>query len=327
MKNNFKYTAFIVLLLLVTYFVFVFLISSKTINNYYQGILMLIMINVMLAVSLNLVTGFLGQLTLGHAGFMAIGAYVSALFTKAVELPDILSFAIALILAGIAAAAAGIIIGIPALRLKGDYIAILTLSAGEIIRGLIIYFDEYTGGSRGMKMIPGYSNFSNVFWIMIITIFVIYSIIHSRHGRAIIAIREDEIAAESVGINIVNYKLFAFCVSAFFAGVAGALFAHYNTLLDPNNFDYNYSIEMLIMVVFGGMGSLTGSIVAALGLTALPQILSDFSNYRMLLYSILLIIIMLFKPSGLFGTHEFSITAISGFFKNKKSKTRKRGDI
>lgn len=287
---------------------------------------MLIMINIILAVSLNLVTGFLGQLTLGHAGFMAIGAYVSAIFTKSLNLPGFIEFSCAIIIGGVAAAIIGILIGIPALRLKGDYIAILTLGFGEIIRGIIIYMQNITGGARGLKSIPDYSNFTNVYWVMTFTIFVIFTLIHSRHGRAIISIREDEIAAEASGINTVYYKIFAFCISAFFAGVSGALFAHYNTLLDPKRFDYNYSIEMLIMVVLGGMGSLTGSILSAIVLTALPQLLSDFSNYRMLIYSILLIIIMLFKPSGLLGMNEFSMSKIIARFK-KSFKDKQRSDV
>lgn len=307
------------IIILVVYAVFFALIHTKVINNYNQGILMLIMISIILAVSLNLVTGFLGQLTLGHAGFMAVGAYSSALFTKLVDLPGFIEFPIAIIIGGIVAAIFGIIIGIPALRLKGDYIAILTLGFGEIIRGLIIFFQGITGGARGLKQIPGYSNFTNVYFIMIISIYVLYTLIHSRHGRAIISIREDEIAAEASGINTVWYKIYAFCVAAFFAGVAGALFAHYNGLLDPNRFDYNYSIEMLIMVVLGGMGSLTGSVLSAIVLTALPQLLSDFSNYRMLIYSVLLIIIMLFKPSGLLGKYEFSLSGFIHKFKNKSA--------
>lgn len=286
------------------------LISTGVLNNYYQGIIVLIMINIILTTSLNLVTGILGQLTLGHAGFMAIGAYTSAIFTKYVDLPSGVEFFVALILSGILAAIFGIIIGIPALRLRGDYIAILTLGFGEMIRGLIIYFSDLTGGAKGFIGIDYYSTFSIVFIVTVFTIYVLNTLIKSRHGRAILAIREDEIAAEASGINIIYYKIFAFCISAFFAGIAGSLFAHYQMVLDPVKFNYNYSIEILIMVVLGGMGSMTGSIVATIILVAIPQVLIEFSQYRMLIYSLLLIIIMIFKPSGLFGRYEFSINRL-----------------
>lgn len=308
-----------IICVLLLYVIIYSLINMGILNNYYQGIIVLIMISIILSVSLNFVTGFLGQLTLGHAGFMAIGAYTSAIFTKYVNLPLNLEFLVALILSGVLAAIFGIIIGIPALRLKGDYIAILTLGFGEMIRGIIVYFSNITGGSKGFIGIEYYSNFTIVFIITIFTIYVLNSIINSRHGRAILSIREDEIASESSGINTVYYKIFAFSISAFFAGIAGSLFAHYQMVLDPSKFNYNYSIEILIMVVLGGMGSMTGSIVATIILVAIPQILIEFSQYRMLIYSLLLIIIMIFKPSGLFGRYEFSMTRLINkiFNKNK----------
>jgi len=315
MKNKSKW---INLIIIVLFYILLFaLMQVKIIGNYQIRILVSIMIAIILSVSLNLVTGFLGQLTLGHAGFMAVGAYSSALFSKMVELPAVIEFPVAILLGGICAAVIGIVIGIPALKLKGDYIAILTLGFGEIIRGLIVYFKKVTGGASGLKLIPNYANFTNIFVIMVITIYILYALIHSRHGRAIISIREDEIAAEASGIDIVRYKIFAFCVAAFFAGVAGCLYAHYEGALNPGKFDYNYSIEILIMVVLGGMGSLTGSILSAVVLTALPAFLSDFSNYRMLIYSIVLIIIMIFKPSGLLGKYEFSIQDIINKIKSK----------
>lgn len=319
--KNFKYPLINLICILLLYGVCFSLISTGILNNYYQGILVLIMINIILSVSLNLVTGFLGQLTLGHAGFMAIGAYTSAIFTRYVDLPEALQLPVALLISGIIAAIFGIIIGIPALRLRGDYIAILTLGFGEMIRGLIVYFSNITGGAKGFIGIPFYSNFSVVFWITIATIFILNTLINSRHGRAIISIREDEIASEASGINIVYYKILAFCVSAFFAGIAGSLFAHYQGVLEPSKFNYNYSIEILIMVVFGGMGSLTGSIIATIILVAIPELLSQFSQYRMLIYSILLILIMIFKPQGLLGKYEFSLSRII-----KKFERKRRGD-
>ncbi len=266
--KNFKYSLINLICVLALYGISFSLISTGILNNYYQGILVLIMISIILSVSLNLVTGFLGQLTLGHAGFMAIGAYTSAIFTRYIDLPQVIQFPLSLILAGVIAAIFGIIIGIPALRLRGDYIAILTLGFGEMIRGLIVYFSSVTGGAKGFIGIPFYSNFTSVFWITILVLFILTTLINSRHGRAIISIREDEIASEASGINTVYYKIFAFCISAFFAGIAGSLFAHYQGVLEPSKFNYNYSIEILIMVVLGGMGSMTGSIIATIVLVA-----------------------------------------------------------
>ncbi len=306
-----------IICVLILYGIIFSLISTGLLNNYYKGIIVLIMISIILSVSLNLVTGFLGQLTLGHAGFMAIGAYTSAIFTKYVELPSGIEFLLALILSGLLAGVFGIIIGIPALRLKGDYIAILTLGFGEMIRGLIIYFSDVTGGAKGFIGIEYYSNFTIVFIITVLTIYILNTLINSRHGRAILSIREDEIAAEASGINTVYYKIFAFSISAFFAGIAGSLFAHYQMVLDPVKFNYNYSIEILIMVVLGGMGSMTGSIVATIILVAIPQVLIEFSQYRMLIYSLLLILIMIFKPSGLFGRYEFSMSKLIHKFMKK----------
>ena len=307
-----KFTTYLIniICILALYGIIFSLMSTGILNNYHQGIMVLIMISIILSVSLNLVTGFLGQLTLGHAGFMAVGAYTSAIFTKYIDLPSGLEFFLALILSGLLAAIFGLIIGIPALRLRGDYIAILTLGFGEMIRGLIIYFSDLTGGSKGFIGIPYYSNFTTVFIITVFTIYVLNTLINSRHGRAILAIREDEIAAQASGINTVYYKIFTFSVSAFFAGIAGSLFAHYQLVLDPIKFNYNYSIEILIMVVLGGLGSMTGSILATIVLVLIPQILIDFSQYRMLIYSLLLVLIMIFKPSGLLGRYEFSMSRL-----------------
>ena len=186
-----------------------------------------------------------------------------------------------------------------------------------MIRGLIIYFSDVTGGAKGFIGIEYYSNFTIVFILTVLTIYILNTLINSRHGRAILSIREDEIAAEASGINTVYYKIFAFSISAFFAGIAGSLFAHYQMVLDPVKFNYNYSIEILIMVVLGGMGSMTGSIVATIILVAIPQVLIEFSQYRMLIYSLLLILIMIFKPSGLFGRYEFSMSKLIHKFMKK----------
>ena len=312
----------ILVLVLALYILLSVLISANIINPYYSGILTMVCINVILAVSLNLATGFLGQLVLGHAGFMSVGAYSAALFTMYSGLPTVVSFPLALLVGGIVAAAFGVIIGVPALRLKGDYLAILTLGFGEIIRVLILAM-PFTGGAAGLSGIPLLTTFTYVFIIAIITVAVIFAFIHSRHGRAVIAIREDEIAAEAAGIHTTYYKLLAFVLAAFFAGIAGGLYAHHIGVLDPSKFDFNYSVEILIMVVLGGMGSITGSIVAAIVLTLLPELLRGFSEYRMLIYSVILICVMLFKPSGLLGKNKFSLTKFLNKFPGKKAETKK----
>ena len=312
----------ILVLVLALYILLSVLISANIINPYYSGILTMVCINVILAVSLNLATGFLGQLVLGHAGFMSVGAYSAALFTMYSGLPTVVSFPLALLVGGIVAAAFGVIIGVPALRLKGDYLAILTLGFGEIIRVLILAM-PFTGGAAGLSGIPLLTTFTYVFIIAIITVAVIFAFIHSRHGRAVIAIREDEIAAEAAGIHTTYYKLLAFVLAAFFAGIAGGLYAHHIGVLDPSKFDFNYSLGILIMVVLGALGSITGSIVAGIVLTLLPELLRGFSEYRMLIYSVILICVMLFKPSGLLGQHELSLTKILNKFRGKKAETKK----
>ena len=301
-----------------------FMTTSGMLSRYYTGIVMMVGINIILTASLNLTTGYLGQLALGHAGFMSVGAYGAALFTLYSGLPSGISFPVALVIGGIVAALFGIAIGIPALRLKGDYLAIITLGFGEIIRVLITNV-EFTGGAKGLRGIPRITNFAYVYIVVIITLVVLFTLLRSRQGRAIISIREDEVAAEASGINTTYYKLLAFTISAFFAGVAGGLYAHYLSVLDPTNFDFNYSIEILVMVVLGGMGSLTGSVIAAIVLTILPEALRDFASARMLIYSVLLIIMMIFRPSGLMGTREFSLWGLITQIKRRIFKSSAQG--
>lgn len=318
MPKNKKGSYLLTLVLVaVLYGVLAFLVASGRVNKYVSGILVMVLINIILTVSLNLASGFLGQLVLGHAGFMSVGAYASALFTLNSGLPIAMAFPLSILVAGVVAVVFGIIIGIPALRLKGDYLAIITLGFGEIIKVLINFFD-FTGGARGLRGIPRvvpkgsgvsveFVKFSYAFFLAILTIYLITAFIRSRHGRAVVAIREDEIAAEASGINTTYYKLLAFVMAAFFAGVAGALYAHHLGVLNPAKFDFNYSVEILVMVVLGGMGSITGSVVSAVALTLLPELLRGFSDYRMLAYSVILILVMLFKPTGLMGGYEFSL--------------------
>ena len=301
-------------IVLILYFVISGLISQGIVNPYYSDIINMVCINIILAVSLNMVTGLLGQLVLGHAGFMLVGAYAAALFTLHVNLPFPVAFPIGLIIGGAVAALFGAIIGIPALRLRGDYLAIITLGFGEIIR-VIANNLTITNGAKGLYGIQSLNSrqdltpmFSYVFFIAVLVIFINFTFGTSRHGRAVIAIREDEIAAEASGINTTYYKLLAFIIAAFIAGVAGGLYAHQIGIIDPSKFDFNRSVEILVMVVLGGMGSITGSIISASVLTILPEALRGFADYRMLLYSILLICVMLFRPTGLLGRSEFSLT-------------------
>ena len=284
---------------------YVFLMAGITlglINYYISGIMVSILINVIMAVSLALVTGYLGELVLGHAGFMAVGAYTSAIITMTLEWPMIIEFPLALLCGGLFAALIGVLIGIPALRLRGDYLGIITLGFGEIIR-IVLNNLKITNGAKGLTGISGYSNFSIAFFVTIGIIFVIYRLIHSRHGRAIMAIRENEIAADCVGISTFYFKTFAFAVAAFFAGIAGGLYAHYYQVLNPASFGFLYSIEYLIIVVLGGMGNLFGTVIAAIVLGGLNEVLREFAEYRMLIYSLVLIFIMVCKARGISFNH------------------------
>ena len=271
------------------------------INDYYLQILIWVGINVIMGVSLNLINGFTGQFSLGHAGFMAIGAYVAASMTKLMGMP----FALALLAGGIAAAAGGLVVGIPTLRLAGDYLAIATLGFGEIIRVIILNLDV-VGGPRGLPGIPAHTTFLWVYVIAAATVVVVRNLIWSRQGRALVAIREDETAAETMGVDTTRSKIMAFVVGAFFAGVAGGLYAHKITFIDPSQFDFMKSIEALVIIVLGGLGSITGTVMAAFVVTFLPEILRAFADYRMIIYSLMLILMMLYRPRGLMGTAEFS---------------------
>lgn len=306
-------------LLLFVYLFMASMIESSMFSRYQSSLLILICINVILAVSLNITVGCLGQITIGHAGFMSVGAYTAALFSKTAILSGIPGYIVALILGGLVAGVIGIIIGIPALRLNGDYLAIITLAFGEIIRVLIEYFD-FTGGSQGLRGIPKVNTFHLIYWIMVLSVVLMYSVMTSRHGRAILAIREDEIASAASGINTTYYKTFAFTLSAVFAGIAGGMYAHNLGILGAKQFDYNYSINILVMVVLGGMGSFTGSILAAIVLTLLPEILREFAEYRMIIYSLVLIFMMIFRPKGLFGREEFQLSRALIWIKQKSKR-------
>jgi ABC-type branched-chain amino acid transport system, permease component len=309
MKNNINSKLKLIIILVslfVTYFVLSTLMKNHIINSYYGGIIILTCINIILAVSLNLVVGFTGQLALGHAGFMSIGAYVSAYLSVQYKLP----FIIVLLIGGAIAALLSLVIGIPTLKLKGDYFAIATLAFGEIIKGIIMNTDT-VGGARGLSRIPKHTNFTWAFFIMVLSIIVIYNIIHSSQGRAMVSIRENEIAAEAMGVNTFKYKVMAFIIAAFFAGVAGGLLAHNTMFIQPQSFDFMKSIEILTFVVLGGMGSLSGSVLATIILTFLPEYLRGLKDLKNIIYPIALIVLMIFRPQGLLGTKEISFKIFS----------------
>ncbi|MEA4875347.1 branched-chain amino acid ABC transporter permease [Anaerorhabdus sp.] len=299
-KNNKKILLLLTVLGIVgVYFIITFLTKEGIINRYYSGILLSTCINIILVVSLNVTTGFLGQLTLGHAGFMAVGAYTSAYLTKVVfvSLPPLLSFSIALVCGGVMALVFGIIIGFPTLRLRGDYLAIITLAFGEVIRTILLNLN-FVGGAKGFAGIPRYSTFAWAYFLAAATVIIVVMLVNSRHGRAIISVREDEIAAEASGINTSYYKILAFIFAAFFAGVAGGLYAHYMGIIEPKTFTFNKSIEILVMVVLGGMGNIKGAIISAIVLTVLPELLRSVANYRTLIYALVLILMMLAKNNA-----------------------------
>jgi branched-chain amino acid transport system permease protein len=293
------------------------LVPGVRISPYFLQVLCLAGINIILAVSLNLINGFTGQFSIGHAGFMAIGAYASAYVT--VTFGDKIRAALAflpqggrdgaLLLAGIAvggalAAIAGFLVGVPSLRLRGDYLAIVTLGFGEIIRVFILNIDA-VGGARGFT---GISKLANFFWIYLfaaITILVVSRIVRSSFGRTLIAIREDEIAAEAMGVDTTRSKVISFIVSSAFAGIAGALFGHYLMYLHTNSFTFIKSIEIIIMIVIGGLGSITGSVLGAVLYIGLTEGLREFAQYRMVLFSFLLVVLMIVRPQGILGHREF----------------------
>ncbi len=305
--------------------VFIILFASiqfGLISNYETGIIITVLINISLAVSLSLVTGYLGELALGHAGFMAVGAYTAGLVSINLNLPGNMEFFIALLAGGLMAGGLGIVIGIPALRLRGDYLGIITLGFGEIIR-IVLNNLTITNGAAGLSGIPKYTNYIWAYWTMTMIVVVIFLLMNSRHGRAITAIRENEIAAESVGIPVAYYKTFAFAVSAFFAGIAGGIYAHYLTQLYPKTFNFLYSIEILVIVVLGGMVSLKGTIIAAIILGLATEYLRRYAEYRMIIYSALLIAIILFKAKGI--TLKSFKQMVLDLFKKKPSNPNIKG--
>lgn len=319
-KNNFLTYGMVIAIFAVVQI----LLATGKVSSLIQGLLVPLCIYVILAVSLNLTVGILGELSLGHAGFMCVGAFASAFFSNLFEesMPMGLRFVLALLIGAVAAAVFGILIGIPVLRLRGDYLAIVTLAFGEIIKNLVnvlyvghdsrgLHFSmkdvmslglESDGvvlikGPQGISGTPQDSSFVAGILLVLLTLFIVLNLMHSRTGRAVMAIRDNRIAAESIGINVTKYKLLAFTISASLAGVAGALYAHNLSTLAATSarFGYNMSIMILVFVVLGGIGNMRGSIIAAIVLTLLPELLRGLSDYRMLLYAIVLIVMMLFN--------------------------------
>lgn len=312
-------------MVIAAYVILQILVSAGVVSSLLQGLLVPLCTYAILAVSLNLTVGILGELSLGHAGFMCIGAFTSAFFSKVMEntaMPSGLRFFIALLIGAVFAGVFGLLIGIPVLRLKGDYLAIVTLAFGEIIKNImnVLYVgkdsagfhismknkaalnlaedgDVIIDGAKGITGTPHQSTFTIGVILILISLVVVFNLVNSRSGRAIMAIRDNRIAAESVGINVTKFKLMSFTISAAIAGAGGVLYAHNLSTLTalPANFGYNMSIMILVFVVLGGIGNIRGSIIAAVVLTLLPELLRGLSDYRMLIYSILLIALMLFN--------------------------------
>lgn len=327
------------------YIVVQILMGTGHMSSLMKGLLVPFCIYVIMAVSLNLTVGILGELSLGHAGFMCVGAFSGALFSKCMKgaIDPTVSLVIAVIIGAAVAAVFGVLIGIPVLRLKGDYLAIVTLAFGEIIKNIInaVYLgrdgsgfhislkdsmslkmdadgEVLIKGAQGITGTPQAATFTIGVILVLITLFIVMNLVNSRTGRAIMAIRDNRIAAESIGINITKYKLMAFSISAGLAGVAGVLYAHNLTTLTalPKNFGYNMSIMILVYVVLGGIGSIRGSVIATVILYLLPEMLRGLSNYRMLMYAIVLILAMLFNSAPQFVVlRERIFAALKG---NKK---------
>lgn len=312
----------------VLYAVVAYLVYSGSASRQLSNMLISVSCYIVLAVSLNLVVGLLGELSLGHASFMSVGLFtgckLAMVLTEAIPgMPTALRLPLAMVFGGLVAAAAGFVVGLPALRLKGDYLAIVTLACGEIIKSIITNLNIF-GGALGLSTGPIYSNTKTLLPYAIVLVFLtmllMMNLKNSRYGRAIMAVRDNRIAAESCGVNVTYFKLVVFVIAAFFAGAAGALYGHNFANIKAATFDYNMSIEILVIVVLGGMGSVRGSIIAAIVLRALPEMLREFSDYRMLVYSIVLIAIMLLNASPRFNElrGRFTVKNIVSVLRKKK---------
>lgn len=284
------------------------LVVTGMLNAYYIQIVQQIGINILLAVGLNLIVGFSGQFSLGHAGFMAIGAYAVGIIGS--SFPTYAGFALALLAGALLAGAIALVVGIPTLRLKGDYLAIATLGVAEIIRITIINWDEVTNGAAGITGIPLFTSWEMVYAAVVLLTILVMNFLRSPLGRATIAVREDEIAAESVGVNPTKMKVLAFVIGAMIAAVAGGLHAGYVSVIVPKDFAFMTSVNVLIIIVLGGLGSMTGTFVAAIVLGVLNVFLKSYADISMIVYSLALILLMIFRPGGLLGTKEIQLTRL-----------------
>ena len=317
MKNNIKSIIAWLVLVSVIFGILSVLISSGLIGFYYVQILMGIGISIIMALGTNLVLGFSGQFSLGQAGFMAIGAYATAIMTKAN--PTYGGFYVSIIIGCVVAALVALVVGIPTLRLKGDYLAIATLGVSEIIRIAIINGGDFTNGAAGLTGILPFTNWSLVFFFVVGVAILLLNFLRSSFGRQVIAVRENEIAAESMGVNTTQVKVTVFVIAAIVSSIAGSLYVGYIGTVVPKDFTIMRSIDYLIIAVLGGLGSMTGTILAAIILGFLNMFLQNFSDLRMIIYSLALILVMVFRPGGLLGTWELTF---STFFKKKAKESK-----
>lgn len=313
MKENLKVNILWLLLLLAGYSLISVLLSVGVLNLFYVQILQQIGINIILAVGLNLIVGFSGQFSLGHAGFMAIGAYAAAIIGS--KLPTYGAFFGAMLVGALLSGAVALLVGIPTLRLKGDYLAVATLGVSEIIRIFIINGGSLTNGAAGILGIPNFTTWQMVYFFVVITTIATLNFLRSPIGRSTLSVREDEIAAESVGVNTTKIKIIAFVFGAITASIAGSLQAGFIGSVVPKDYTFINSINVLIIVVFGGLGSITGAIVSAIVLGILNMLLQDVASVRMIIYALALVLVMIFRPGGLLGTWELSLSC---FFKKSK---------
>ncbi|MDS2986909.1 branched-chain amino acid ABC transporter permease [Streptococcus pneumoniae] len=313
MKENLKVNILWLLLLLAGYSLISALVSVGVLNLFYVQILQQIGINIILAVGLNLIVGFSGQFSLGHAGFMAIGAYAAAIIGS--TSPTYGAFFGAMLVGALLSGAVALLVGIPTLRLKGDYLAVATLGVSEIIRIFIINGGSLTNGAAGILGIPNFTTWQMVYFFVVITTIATLNFLRSPIGRSTFSVREDEIAAESVGVNTTKIKIIAFVFGAITASIAGSLQAGFIGSVVPKDYTFINSINVLIIVVFGGLGSITGAIVSAIVLGILNMLLQDVASVRMIIYALALVLVMIFRPGGLLGTWELSL---SRFFKKSK---------
>lgn len=316
MKKNLKTNLTWLGIILAIFALIYGLALAGIVDVYYAQILMGIGISMIMAMGTNLVLGFSGQFSLGQAGFMAIGAYASAIITQA--MPTYAGFYVSMLVGALVAALVALVVGIPTLRLKGDYLAIATLGVAEIIRMVIINGGSLTNGAAGITGILPFTTWDTVFIFVVLIAVLIMNFLRSPIGRQVIAVREDEIAAESMGVNTTTVKVLTFVIAAITAAIAGSLYVGYIGTVVPKDFTVMRSIEYLIIAVFGGLGSMTGTIVAAVVLGVLNTLLQEFSNVRMIIYALALILVMVFRPGGLLGTKELTLSTL--FNKNKEGK-------